>query len=229
MAKISNIFGTTFSGRVGKKMVAGTWKGHEYIRAYVVPRNPNTEAQRAHRQLFAKATHAWQELSGTQQPFYNRIADGMTGFNLFVKRALAAFQNELEPEVPVPMQWRTEDGQPVTNGKLIVEQAGQRIFTDSLKDAKGEVALTPSDAPYTFMLRKGTEEEVVLTTKDLGETEVPMTIESERLGIKLVIDMQAASSKSAPTPVKAPTSPGVDILTARPLFFVTDKGVEERR
>jgi len=200
MAKISNIFGTTFSGRVGKELVAGTWKGHEYIRAYVVPANPNTEAQRAHRQLFAKATHAWQGLSGIQQAFYNRIAEGMTGFNLFVKRALNAFQNELEPEIPIPMQWRTEDGQPVANGKLIVLLAGQQIFTVSLKDAKVEVALTPSDAPYTFVLRRGTEEEAVLTIGDVRETGMPMTLESERLGIKLVADVREPPFKPAPTP-----------------------------
>ena len=191
MTKISNIFGTTFKGRIGKKMVAGTWKGHEYIRPYVVPANPNTEAQRAHRELFANAVKAWQGLSGKQQQFYDRIAEGMTGYNLFVKRCIAAFENEVEPEVPIPMQWRTEDGQPVTNGKLIVLQGGKQVFNDSLKDAKGEVALTPSDAPYTFVLRKGTEEDAVLTVRNLLDTDVPMVLESKTLGIKLVADVQA--------------------------------------
>jgi hypothetical protein len=201
MAKISNIFGTTFKGRVGRKMVAGTWKGHEYIRPYVKPSNPKTEAQRAHRELFSSAVKTWQGLSGTQQAFYNRIASGMTGFNLFVKRTIPALENELVPEVPIPMQWKTEDGKPVTNGKLIVLQAGQQIFNDSLKDAKGEVALTPSDAPYTFVLRKGTEEDVVLTIRDLGSTNVPMTLESKKLGIKLVADVEAPQRE--PTPVRA--------------------------
>jgi len=46
--------------------------------------------------------------------------------------------------------------------------------------------LTPSDAPYAFVLRKGTQEDVVLTVKDLLETDVPTVLESTQLGIKLV-------------------------------------------
>ena len=200
MAKISNIFGTTFRGRVGRKMVAATWKGHEYIRPYVKPSNPKTEAQRAHRDIFGNAVKAWQELSVVQRMFYNRIANGMTGYNLFIRRTMAALMNLLEPEVPIPMQWRTEDGEPVTNGALIVLQAGKQIFTDILKDAKGEVALTPSDTPYTFVLRRGTEEDVILTIEDLGETDVPLVLESEKLGIKLVADVLPPQPAPEPLP-----------------------------
>jgi len=60
------------------------------------------------------------------------------------------------------------------------------LHKDSLKDATGTIALTPSDAPYAFVLRKGTQEDVVLTVKDLLETDVPTVLESTQLGIKLV-------------------------------------------
>ncbi len=191
MTKISNIFGTTFSGRVGRKMVAGTWKGHEYIRPYVKPTDTKTESQMEQRKLFSQAVEAWHKLAPRQQEFYNRIADGMTGYNLFVKRHIEAQMNDMVPEVPIVMRWKTADGQPVEHGKLIVLQGNNQVFNDSLKDAVGEVALTPSDAPYTFMLKKGTQEENVLTIRDLGETDVPMVLESKTLGIKLVADVQA--------------------------------------
>ena len=196
MTKISNIFGTTFSGRVGKKMVAGSWKGHEYIRPYVKPSNPRTESQMEQRNLFSQATKAWGQLTPRQQEFYNRIADGMTGYNVFVKRHIEAQQNDMVPEIPIVMRWKTADGQPVEHGKLLVSQGNRPLFNDSLKDAKGEVALTPSDVPYTFVLKKGTQEENVLTIRDLGETDVPMVLESKTLGIKLVADVQAPSREA---------------------------------
>ncbi len=51
---------------------------------------------------------------------------------------------------------------------------------------KGEVALTPSDTPYTFLLRRGTKKDVALEIRDLLQTDVPMALESKTLGIKLV-------------------------------------------
>jgi len=35
--RIRNIFGTRFSGTLGKELVASSWKGKDYVRAYVVP------------------------------------------------------------------------------------------------------------------------------------------------------------------------------------------------
>lgn len=60
---------------------------------------------------------------------------------------------------------------------------------------RGEIALTRSDAPYTFVLKKGKQKDAVLRFTDLGETDVPMALESERLGIKLVTDVQAPPAK----------------------------------
>jgi hypothetical protein len=170
-------------------MVAVTWKGHEYIREYVTPTNPKTELQVQHRAIFNKAVEAWHGLSPSQRAFYNRIADGMTGYNLFVGRYIEAVRNGREPEMPIVMQWTTEDGQPLEQCWLIVRKRSQEIFLDNLKDAKGEVALTPSDTPYTFVLRRGTQEDAVLTMEDLLEADVPMTLESKTLGIRLIANV----------------------------------------
>ena len=88
--KITNVFGTRFSGAIGKTMIASTWKGKEYIRAYTVPKNPRTERQQKHRALFAKAVKAWKALSLKDQKRLNKEAKEMTGFNLYVSRYINA-------------------------------------------------------------------------------------------------------------------------------------------
>ena len=189
--KIRNIFGTKFSGALGKEMVAASWKGHEYIREYAVPSGEPSDRQLEQRAVFSKATQAWQTLTQRQQEFYDRIAEGMTGYNLFCGRAIQALRDGREPETPIVLQYATEDGAPVPNADLIVRQASRLVFADSLKDAHGEIALTPTDAPYVFVLRKGTQEDEVLRVKDLLETDVPKVLESETLGIRLVLDVPA--------------------------------------
>lgn len=187
--KIGNVFGTTFRGQIGKKIVASKWKGHEYIRAYTRPQDAASKDQVKQRARFKEAIRAWQDLSGRQQEFYERIAVGMSGCNLFVHRYIEAVKRKMQPEVPIQMSWTTEDGQPVEDGKLVIIQGGRQLFNDDLDDARGQVALTPSDAPYVFVLRNGEEEDIVLEIRDLLETDVPMTLESKRLGIKLVADV----------------------------------------
>jgi hypothetical protein len=189
--KIKNVFGTEFRGAIGKSLIASSWKGHEYVKAYAAPSNPNSEGQRKMRGIFSRALEAWRRLSLRQKEFYRRIAEGISGYNLFVRRYIKAVRAGLEPEWPIEMQWRTEDGQPIEDGWLIVQWRSKDIFVDCLEDAKGEVALTPSDAPYTFVLKKGRQKETVRRITDLGETDVPMTLESKTLGIKLVADVQA--------------------------------------
>ena len=189
MVKISNVFGTKFSGKIGKNMVAASWKGHEYVRAFAKPSNPNTEQQQQARGQFADAVEAWQKMSKVQCMFYNAIALRMSGFNLFISRYMNAVRAKEEPEIPWPMKWKTEDGQPVLIGQLVVRHGERQVFNVSLKKGIAEVALTPSDSPYTFVLKRGDAEEAVMTTRDLTETGFPPRLESEELGIVLVADV----------------------------------------
>ncbi len=188
--KIKNILGNVYRGAIGKSVIASSWKGKEYIKAYAIPSNPRTEKQTKVRSAFKQALAAWRMLSPRQKEFYNKIAEGMSGYNLFVGRFIKAVNGGKEPEFPIEMQWTTEGGIPVEQGWLIVRRSSKEIFVDSLKDAKGEVALTPSDAPYAFVLKKGRGEDVVQRIDDLLETDVPMALESRTFGIKLVADVQ---------------------------------------
>lgn len=188
MTKVTNVFGTRFSGRMGRSMIASSWKGKDYVKTYVKPRNPRTEAQQEHRSRIVWAVRMWRDLSDKQHQLYDRFAASMSGYNLFVKRAMKAAEKGLPPGFPIPLDWKTADGKAITNGDLIVRKGRKTLFIESLEDASGGIALTPSDTPYTFALRKGTQEDKVLEINDLLDTDVPLTLESKKLGIKLVMD-----------------------------------------
>ncbi len=127
--RIQNIFGNRYKGALGKDMIAASWKGHDYIKRYAVPTNPRSEQQTKHRAIFNQAVQAWKKLTSRQKEFYNRIADGMSGFNVYVGRYIAAVRSSYEPEEPIPMVWNTEDGNPIADSWLIVRHDNkQREF-----------------------------------------------------------------------------------------------------
>jgi len=193
--KIHNVFGTRFSGQIGKDVVATSWKGHEYLRAYVVPHDPKTENQRAQRDLMKKAVKAWRELSKPQKMFFDALAAGMTGFNVFIGRYMRAAGDGREVELPAVMRWRTEGGQSMPDARLVVVHNGRHVFNDDLGDGVIEVALTRSDAPYNFELRRGTREEVVRVYEKDVEADLLAVLESQALGIKLIPEVSGTSTQ----------------------------------
>jgi hypothetical protein len=78
---------TALNGRIGS-MVFYTIKGKVYARSYVIPRNPDSVAQRKNRGLFRDAMKAWQLLSSYDKSVFARMARrlDMTGHNLFISR-----------------------------------------------------------------------------------------------------------------------------------------------
>jgi len=177
--RIRNSFGTEFSGTIGHEMIASSWKGHAYVKRYAVPRNPRTELQVRQRTVFADSVRAWHALSDPQKQLYRRLADGMTGFNLFVSRYVDAAWNGREPEVPVRLEVRTPDGGPIPDGSLIVRRGGQTLVHASLERGRAEIALTASDAPYTFVPRRGANEETVGTIQRVRGPAVPVVVRTE--------------------------------------------------
>jgi hypothetical protein len=187
--KITNVFGMEFSGTIGKKLTASSWKGIQYIRAYAKPRNPRTERQESHRAMFKAAVETWHGLTDRQREFYNRIARDMTGCNLFVSRYIKAVRDGGEPEIPIVIRWTVRNRTLPRDSWFIVRRQDRMLFTDALEVRRGEIALTRSDAPYTFVLRKDRQEDAVHIIDDLLGTEIPMTLESKTLGIKLIADV----------------------------------------
>lgn len=60
------------------------------IRAQVIPANPRSAPQQAHRARLAQAVEAWHALSETDRDAWRRLAERKraTGFNLFIRHAL---------------------------------------------------------------------------------------------------------------------------------------------
>ncbi len=60
--------------------------GKQYARAYVIPKNPDTEAQRINRHIFAEAVEKWQNLSRIEKEMYNKKTRqrSCSGYNLFI-------------------------------------------------------------------------------------------------------------------------------------------------
>lgn len=70
--------------------------GTQCTRAYVIPRNPDTEAQRESRKAFAEAVQEWQNLPEEEKTCWNRKAaalrrkgkTGKTGYSTFLSHYL---------------------------------------------------------------------------------------------------------------------------------------------
>ncbi len=92
--KIRNVFGNRYFGALGGDVIASSWKGRRYLKAYAKPRNPRTELQQQHRQRFAQAVAAWKALPADRRAAYDRAARGMSGYNLFIGRFLRTVVEE---------------------------------------------------------------------------------------------------------------------------------------
>jgi len=75
------------SGQFAKTLVAATWKGIPYMRKYVIPANPRTDAQRAHRAVWSAAVAAYKnfltdpDVRTAWRLAAAHIGATMTGFN----------------------------------------------------------------------------------------------------------------------------------------------------
>ena len=95
MAKVSGpLLSLSASGKFANTMVAALWKGIPYMRQYVVPANPKSTAQVAHRALFTASVLIWQTIKtvAAMATAWNLealvAADTLSGFNSFIKNSL---------------------------------------------------------------------------------------------------------------------------------------------
>jgi hypothetical protein len=100
MAKTSGpLFSLDARGSVGKAITYSFWKGINYVRARVVPNNPQSADQTAIRDLITDATVAWKlgstvgavTIDASYKLAYDTAAAGQaySGFNLYVKDSVA--------------------------------------------------------------------------------------------------------------------------------------------
>ncbi len=187
--EVKNIFGTRFSGTIGKSITASRWKGVHYLREYTVPSNPRTPLQVRHRLIFSKGVDTWQGLLTAQQDFFKALAEGMTGYNLFMKRWLEAHTAGVE-EVKLPVAFEGSVDESDLDGCWFILRRGRKtLFQKDLSDGTFGIAMSVQDVPYDIVLRRAGLEEIVETIHDVLEIDVPMTVESETLGLRVVLDL----------------------------------------
>jgi len=99
MAKVYGpLGGTMASGKLGRCVVYGNWRGIAWVRAYRIPHNPRSPLQQAVRLAHKLAVQAWKSLDAKVKGAYNVMATvaktstgqggrngrKMSGYNLFV-------------------------------------------------------------------------------------------------------------------------------------------------
>jgi hypothetical protein len=119
------------SGKVAG-VVGGNWKGIAYLRAYVTPSNPNTEAQQVQRGKMAQAVAFIQPIVGSiLNVFVDPFTKNISGFNKFISSNIAKFGD--------PMSYEDLS---ITEGKLFPAAAISATYAT----ATGIVSLTHQTA-----------------------------------------------------------------------------------
>ncbi|MBI5001506.1 MAG: carboxypeptidase regulatory-like domain-containing protein [Euryarchaeota archaeon] len=149
--KVKNIFGNEYSGTIGNKLTASRWKGIEYLRKHAQPHNPNSPLQENVRNLFTEAVAQWRMLTPEQKAFYDRIAVGMSGYNVFVKRYIEAMRFGLPFEPPIMRELTVVDDEGYTLAEaLVAVTRGNKDVFRGMTDENGVVrfAISRYDGPY---------------------------------------------------------------------------------
>ncbi len=79
------VYGSYYTGQLGKATVGGTWKDKKTLRIYKKPSNPNTSAQQSQRGKFKISQVVASALLATIiHPYWNPFATSQSGFNSFI-------------------------------------------------------------------------------------------------------------------------------------------------
>lgn len=88
------LFSLTASGTVGKALTYSHWRGRQYVRTRVIPRNPRSAEQVSNRNAFTNLSRLWTQLPAEFQDTWTVSAKGrpLTNRNLMVKANLSTLE-----------------------------------------------------------------------------------------------------------------------------------------
>lgn len=102
MAKVTGpLFSLDARNSLGGAIVYSSWKGVNYVRGRVIPKNPRSDDQVAVRNLITDASQAWSNedspIDSAYKAAYNAFAEGQrfSGFNAYIKDSVAKNKAEL--------------------------------------------------------------------------------------------------------------------------------------
>lgn len=110
-------------GRTGKTVFYSRY-GRTCVRMHVIPRNPDTEAQRIVRRTFAMAVKSWQVMTLEQRDKFNRKARNMnmSGYNLYISEYMRTKRNSMVMQ-PAGKMFYSDTLQlrfSLVNGKILI-------------------------------------------------------------------------------------------------------------
>ena len=94
------------SGTFAKTVVFSKWKGRNYARERVIPKNPRDPKQLGVRAMFAFLTQDWTHLIAGEKDDYNvgALAKSISPFNEFLSQNMSAWQNFTTPSKNWPAE-----------------------------------------------------------------------------------------------------------------------------
>jgi len=155
MAKVTApLLSFAASGKIADTLVAFSWKGVNVMRQYVIPTNPKTAAQVAHRSLFSACVSVWR----------NSFTDTemRTGWNksaLLNKKAMSGFNVAMASMLPM-----VSTDPDASFGESYTEMAG-RLVTIAMLNADDGAA---GDEAGNFSLWAGTQPDALLHIEDIA-------------------------------------------------------------
>ncbi len=179
--------GNRYRGTLGKDIIASSWRGKDYIKAYAKPIDPKTERQLEHRAIIAEAVKTWQGLKDSQKEFYEKMSDGLPGYQFFVSLYIRTIKKGKEFRTPIRIRWSRRDCLTNDGVFFIVQRPNKQLFVENLYRREGEIALGPDDTPYTFLMMDGSRIETLLELNEIHDYSVPETLRSLLFGIELAL------------------------------------------
>ena len=105
MARLSGpMFSLDASGKFGGSTVFAKWKGRNYARQLVIPKNPKAAKQVGCRVMYSFLAKAWKALTAPNKATYYdlAIADQISTFNAYMSKNLARWQLSKPPAQAYP-------------------------------------------------------------------------------------------------------------------------------
>ena len=95
---------TDIRNRMGNT-VFSKWKGTNYVRGFVPPSNPNTEAQESVRNAFSRLVEVWKNLGVVVRESWDAYSEGknMSGYNAFIQKNFESMKADLALMISTPM------------------------------------------------------------------------------------------------------------------------------
>jgi hypothetical protein len=105
MARVSGpLLSLDASGKIGGTMVASKWKGRNYMRQLVIPKNPKSAGQLGVRAMMKFLSQAWAAIGAGTKDDYDELATqkAISAFNAFMGVNLSRWQNFFAPSQAYP-------------------------------------------------------------------------------------------------------------------------------